>query len=164
MTSLNFPDVNVWLALASHEHVHSAIARRWWNSHEGGIAFCRISQLGLLRLLTTAAVMGNKPLSLDRSWRIYDGLLADDRVVFVYERPEMDAVFRARAAGHAASPKIWRMLGCWRLLTRLVASWSLLTRRSARAARITCERREDDAVNSWIYRRLASSPGANSDR
>jgi toxin-antitoxin system PIN domain toxin len=107
MTSLSFPDVNVWLALASHEHVHSAVARRWWNSHEGGMAFCRISQLGLLRLLTTAAVMGNKPLSLDRSWRIYDELLADDRVVFVYEWPETDAVFRATAAGHVASPKVW---------------------------------------------------------
>jgi toxin-antitoxin system PIN domain toxin len=125
MTSLNFPDVNVWLALASHEHVHSAIARRWWNSHEGGIAFCRISQLGLLRLLTTAAVMGNKPLSLDRSWRIYDGLLADDRVVFVYERPEMDAVFRARAAGHAASPKIWA--DAWMLAIAHAAGGILVT-------------------------------------
>ena len=99
--------MNVWLALAWHDHVHSALARRWWNSHQGAIAFCRISQLGLLRLLTTAAVMGNKPLSVDRSWRIYDGLFADDRVAFVYERPEVDAVFRARAAGHAASPKIF---------------------------------------------------------
>jgi toxin-antitoxin system PIN domain toxin len=107
MTSLSFPDLNVLLALAAHEHVHSAIARRWWNSHQGDIAFCRISQLGLLRLLTTAAVMGNKPLSLDRSWRIYDGLLADDRVTFVYDHPEIDAVFRARAAGDAASPKVW---------------------------------------------------------
>ncbi len=107
MSLLSFPDVNVLLALSAHEHVHSAIARRWWNSHEGGIALCRISQLGLLRLLTTAAVMGDKPLSLDRSWRIYDGLLADDRVVFVYERPEMDAVFRAKAASESAAPKLW---------------------------------------------------------
>ena len=59
------------------------------------------------RLLTTAAFLGNKPLSVARSWRIYDGLLADDRVVFVYERPEIDSVFRARAAGDAASPKLW---------------------------------------------------------
>jgi toxin-antitoxin system PIN domain toxin len=133
MISLSFPDVNVLLALAAHEHVHSTIARRWWNSHEGGIAFCRISQLGLLRLLTTAAVMGNKPLSLDRSWRIYDGLLADDRVVFVYERPEIDAVFRARAAGHTASPKIWA--DAWMLSIAEAAGGVLVTFDKALATR-----------------------------
>jgi toxin-antitoxin system PIN domain toxin len=125
MTSLSFPDVNVLLALAAHEHVHSAIARRWWNSHEGGIALCRISQLGLLRLLTTAAVMGNKPLSLDRSWLIYDGLLADDRVLFIYERPEIDAVFRARATGHTASPKMWA--DAWMLAVAEAAGGQLIT-------------------------------------
>jgi toxin-antitoxin system PIN domain toxin len=125
MSSLSFPDVNVWLALASHEHVHSAVAREWWNSHEGGMAFCRISQIGLLRLLTTAAVMGNKPLSLDRSWQIYDELLADDRVVFVYERPEVDAAFRARTAGRAASPKLWA--DAWMLAMAGAAGGVLVT-------------------------------------
>ena len=125
--------MNVWLALASHEHVHSAVAREWWNTHEGGMAFCRISQLGLLRLLTTAAVMGNKPLSLNRSWRIYDELLADDRVVFVYERPEIDAVFRARAAGHAASPKLWA--DAWMLAIAEAAGGQLITFDRALAAR-----------------------------
>jgi uncharacterized protein len=125
MSSLSFPDVNVWLALASHEHVHSAVARRWWNSHEGGMAFCRISQLGLLRLLTTAAVMGNKPLSLDRSWQIYDELLADDRVVFVYDRPEIEVAFRARAVGRAASPKVWG--DAWMLAMANAAGGVLVT-------------------------------------
>jgi toxin-antitoxin system PIN domain toxin len=133
MTSLIFPDVNVWLALASHEHVHSAIARRWWNSHRGGIAFCRISQLGLLRLLTTATVMGNKPLSMDRSWRAYEGLFGDDRVVFVYERPEMDAMFRSRASGHAASPKKWS--DAWILAIAEAAGGQLITFDKALAGR-----------------------------
>lgn len=97
------------------------------------MAFCRISQLGLLRLLTTAAVMGNKPLSLNRSWRIYDELLADDRVVFVYERPEIDAVFRARAAGHAASPKLWA--DAWMLAIAEAAGGQLITFDRALAAR-----------------------------
>jgi toxin-antitoxin system PIN domain toxin len=133
MTSLSFPDVNVWLALASHEHVHSALSRRWWNSQEGSIAFCRISQLGLLRLLTTANVMGNKPLSMDRSWRIYDELFVDDRVVFVYDRPEVESVFRARAAGHAASPKVWA--DAWMLATATAAGGVLVTFDKALASR-----------------------------
>jgi uncharacterized protein len=133
MTSLSFPDANVWLALVSHEHVHSVAARHWWNSNDGGVAFCRISQLGLLRLLTTAAVMGNKPLSLDRSWRVYDELFADDRVVFVHEPPEMDAVFRARAVGRDASPKIWA--DAWMLAMASAAGGVLVTFDKALGAR-----------------------------
>jgi toxin-antitoxin system PIN domain toxin len=133
MTSLSFPDVNVLLALAAHEHVHSAIARRRWNSHEGGIAICRSSQLGFLRLLTTAAVMGNKPLSLDGSWKIYDALLADDRFLFVYDRPETDAVFRARAVGDAASPKLWA--DAWMLAIATAAGGILVTFDKALASR-----------------------------
>jgi toxin-antitoxin system PIN domain toxin len=133
MTSLSFPDVNVWLALASHEHVHSVIARSWWNSQESSIAFCRVSQLGLLRLLTTATVMGNKPLSMDRSWRTYEGLFADDRVVFVYERPEMNAIFRAKSSGHSASPKIWT--DAWLLAIAEAAGGQLITFDKALAAR-----------------------------
>ena len=132
MTSLSFPDVNVWLALASHEHVHSKIARRWWNAHEGGIAFCRIAQLGLLRLLTTAAAMGNQPLTVDQAWQIYEGLFADDRVVFVYERPEVDAPFRKRAMGHAASPKLWA--DAWMLAMAHASGGVLVTFDKALAA------------------------------
>lgn len=125
--------MNVLLALAAHEHVHSAIARRRWNSHEGGIAICRSSQLGFLRLLTTAAVMGNKPLSLDGSWKIYDALLADDRFLFVYDRPETDAVFRARAVGDAASPKLWA--DAWMLAIATAAGGILVTFDKALASR-----------------------------
>lgn len=132
MTSLSFPDVNVWLALVSPEHVHSAIARRWWSSQEGDIAFCRVAQLGLLRLLTTATVMGNKPLSMDRSWRAYEGLFADDRVVFVYERPEMNAIFRSKASGNSASPKMWT--DAWLLAIAEAAGGQLVTFDKALAA------------------------------
>lgn len=99
--------MNVWLALVSHEHVHSANARRWWNSTSGEIAFCRLSQLGLLRLLTTAAVMGNKPLSFDAAWGVYDSLLADERVVFSQEHSRADRFFRTFTTGPANSPKVW---------------------------------------------------------
>jgi len=69
--------------------------------------------------------MGNKPLSVDRSWQVYDGLLVDDRVVFVYERPEVDALFRFRAAGPAASPKIFA--DAWMLAIAEAAGGRLIT-------------------------------------
>ncbi len=133
MTSLSFPDVNVWLALVSHEHVHSAIARRWWNSSSGQIAFCRLSQLGLLRLLTTAAVMKDKPLSFDEAWRVYDSLLADDRVVFAPENSRIDTFFRTITSGPASAPKVWA--DAWLLAVAEAAGGVLVTFDRALAAR-----------------------------
>ena len=67
MSSLSFPnlavpDMNIWLALASPEHIHYRQALHWWQFYAGSIAFCRLSQLGILRLMTTAAAMDGKPL------------------------------------------------------------------------------------------------------
>ena len=133
MTSLSFPDVNVWLALVSHEHVHSAIARRWWNSSSGQIAFCRLSQLGLLRLLTTAAVMKDKPLSFDEAWRVYDSLFADERVVFSPEHSRADRFFRTNTTGPASAPKVWA--DAWLLAVAEAAGGVLVTFDKALAAR-----------------------------
>ena len=125
--------MNVWLALVSHEHVHSAIARRWWNSSTGQIAFCRLSQLGLLRLLTTASVMKDKPLSFDEAWRVYDRLFADDRVVFSPENSRVDTFFRTIATGPASAPKVWA--DAWLLAVAEAAGGELVTFDKALAAR-----------------------------
>jgi toxin-antitoxin system PIN domain toxin len=108
MNSLSFPDMNVWLALATPEHVHAAIAKRWWEEEDGAIAFCRLTQLGFLRLMTTAAAMDGKPLTIAEAWRVYDRFYADDRVtIFSEEPPEVEKSFREKAAGRTVSPKVW---------------------------------------------------------
>lgn len=107
MDSLSFPDVNVWLALAAPEHVHAAIARRWWEQESGAIAFSRFTQIGFLRLMTTAAAMDGKPLTIAEAWRVYDRFYNDERVVFVAEPEEVERRFRERAVGRIASPKLW---------------------------------------------------------
>ena len=104
---LSIPDINVWLALAAPDHPHNPLAVRWWEQHEGQIAFVRSSQLGLLRLTTTSAAMDGKPLTIDEAWRLYDRFYDDDRVAFVPEPLEVEKKFREKAAGRAASPKIW---------------------------------------------------------
>ena len=51
-------DLNVWLALVYDGHVHHLAAVSWFEKVEGAsAAFCRITQLGLLRLLTNRTVM-----------------------------------------------------------------------------------------------------------
>lgn len=125
MSSLSFPDLNVWLAFAAPEHVHHAAAANWWNAQEGKIAFCRFSQIGFLRLATTAAAMGNKPLTMAEAWRTYDRFFDDERVILMAEPPEIEGIFRKRAAGRNASPKIWA--DAWLLAMAEAAGGALVT-------------------------------------
>ena len=133
MSSLNFPDINVWLALAAPEHIHAAVARRWWDEQSGAIAFSRLTQLGFLRLMTTAAVMDGKPLTVAEAWRVYDRLYDDDRVMFVSEPPEVDRRFREKASGRTASPKLWA--DAWLLAVAQSAGGILITFDKALASR-----------------------------
>ena len=133
MSSLSFPDINVWLALAAPEHVHATIARQWWQQETGAIAFSRFTQIGFLRLMTTAAVMDGKPLTIAEAWRVYDRLYDDDRVVFMSEPPEVDERFREKASGRTASRKLWA--DAWLLALADAADGILVTFDKALASR-----------------------------
>jgi len=133
MSSLSFPDLNVWLALATPEHVHAKIARQWWDAETEQIAFCRLSQLGFLRLVTTAAAMDGKPLGISQAWRVYDRFYEDDRVTFVHEPRDVEMGFREKAAGRAASPKIWA--DAWMLALAQKSGGNLVTFDKALASR-----------------------------
>lgn len=94
--SLFFPDVNVWLALSEATHIHSAKAWAWLNALPRGsrIVLSRFTQLGMLRLLSTQAVMGEKTLTLKQAWAVYDRWLADPRIDFYPESRGVDAALR----------------------------------------------------------------------
>lgn len=133
MSSLSFPDINIWLALASPEHVHAASAQRWWEQESGRIAFSRLTQLGLLRLTTTAAAMDGKPLTMPQAWRVHDKFLEDDRVEFFPEPAGTELLFRQYAARRTASPKIWA--DAWLLAFARAAGGVLVTFDKALASR-----------------------------
>ena len=63
--------------------------------------------MGLLRLMTTAAAMDGKPLTMAEAWRIHDRLFDDDRVAFISEPAGIEMRFRECASGGTASPKLW---------------------------------------------------------
>jgi toxin-antitoxin system PIN domain toxin len=108
MSSLGFPDVNVWLALLLEDHVHRSVALRWWRSAPFEvIAFSRFTQMSVLRLLTTPAVMNDRPLTMAGAWKAYDKLFGDGRVALVGEPVGLDAAFREHTSGRRASPKLW---------------------------------------------------------
>lgn len=79
------PDINVWLALASPRHVHSPLCVEWLNQTEVPILFCRLSQMGFLRLLTNASAMGPDVLSSNDAWGAYHSMLCDERIGFAPE-------------------------------------------------------------------------------
>jgi hypothetical protein len=107
MTKRCFPDVNVWFALAVEDHPHHAAARSWWNQESSVAGFARVTQLGFLRLLTTASAMGGFPLTNAEAWGIYDEFLQDDRVRIFSELPALNELFRSFTALAQASPKLW---------------------------------------------------------
>jgi toxin-antitoxin system PIN domain toxin len=107
MTKRCFPDPNVWFALAIADHPHHAAALAWWQEESSLAGFCRLTQLGLLRLLTTASAMGGLPLTNAKAWGVYDAFLADSRVRVFPELPAVDERFRALSALRQVSPKVW---------------------------------------------------------
>ncbi|MCU1321961.1 MAG: hypothetical protein JWM43_1610 [Acidobacteriaceae bacterium] len=108
MTSLVFPDINVWLALNFSHHIHHERSNLWFESldQNAELIFCRFTQMGLLRLLTTTAVMGAEVKTQRQAWRMYD-LLLRDGVRFMQEPRTLDESFRSLARLNTASPKDW---------------------------------------------------------
>ena len=133
MTSLSFPDVNVWLALLLGDHVHRAAARRWLDSWESNICFLRLTQMSVLRLLTTPAAMNGRALRMPEAWAAYDRLFEDDRVVFLGEPAGIDDVFRKHARQNHASPKLWA--DAWLLAFAECSGGTVITFDRALAAR-----------------------------
>jgi toxin-antitoxin system PIN domain toxin len=101
-------DLNVWLALSWANHMHSDAAWAWF-SRQGDNRFFiwRFTQIGLLRLLATSAVMGEDVRTVGEAWKVYDRWLEDSRVGIRPETVGLDAAFRAatRPVSRLSSPK-----------------------------------------------------------
>ena len=108
MNTSNFLDANVWLALIWNRHEHSQIARDWFeHEEEGSFLFCRFTQLTVLRLLTTASIMGADVRTMRSAWDIWDNIASDDRVGFLSEPDDLEFHFRKHSRSTTVSPKVW---------------------------------------------------------
>ena len=94
-----FPDVNVWVALNFEMHAHHATAKRWYEAipPSATIVCCRQTQLGLFRILTTAAVMGQEVLTQPQCWLIYDQWISTGQVAWAEDPRDLEAGLRAFA-------------------------------------------------------------------
>jgi len=127
--TLFFPDVNVWLALSVAEHQHSENAWQWLKSlpPDTQLSLARYTQLGILRLLTNAAVMGERPLSLQKAWSVYDRWLEDPRVEFYPESRDADAHFRKLMEPFGTKSASKWVGDCWLLACAIGLGATLVT-------------------------------------
>jgi toxin-antitoxin system PIN domain toxin len=105
---IRLPDANLWLALAFSDHLHHAKAKAWFDGQpEGVCAFCRVTQMALLRHLTNSKIMGQFVQSQQDAWKQYDKLAGDPRVIFVHEPADAQAVFRNLTQLTSPSHALW---------------------------------------------------------
>lgn len=100
-------DVGVWLAAVWAGHVHHPRVAGWFDRQNGDLRLCRVTQMGLLRLLSNSAVMGDDVLTRGDAWQVVDQLRLDDRVRWLGEPTALEQAWRAISARDDNSHKLW---------------------------------------------------------
>jgi uncharacterized protein len=100
-------DVGVWLGAVWGRHVHYPVASGWLNRQTEDLVFCRVTQMGLLRLLSNPAIMGDDSVDRSQAWRLFDRLWSDERVLWADEPDELNAIWRAISARNDKSHNLW---------------------------------------------------------
>lgn len=103
-------DVSFLLPLCHGQHEHHLTANQHVEAVTGSGTFvvCRISQLGLLRLLSNPAVMLSSACTTEQAWQVYDTLMSDDRFIYQGEPAGLEATLRELTRGFPFSPKLWQ--------------------------------------------------------
>jgi uncharacterized protein len=109
MTSSFLPDINVWLALHHQVHRHHLKAVQWFRSldTDSRLIFCRHTQIGMFRLLTTQAVMGDEVLTQKQCWAIFSHWIDGDRAALLADPGGVDERFEALTSADLSLPKVW---------------------------------------------------------
>ena len=105
---ISLPDVNVLLALLAAGHTDHASAHEWFETREpDSVGICRVTQMGLLRLLTNPKVLPSGVYSINRAWDIANEILADKRAFFEYEPLELEATWIGMMRHKTVGPSSW---------------------------------------------------------
>jgi len=84
-------DASVWLPLSAPDHAHYLRARRYWDDEAASeLAFCRITALALLRLLTNPKILGEATLDGGAAWRALETWLALPQITLLGEPAGLD--------------------------------------------------------------------------
>lgn len=100
-------DVNVWLAIVWNDQVHHGRVVVWLAQQTSELVLCRVTQMGVLRLLSNPATMGADVLTRAEAWHVIDGLREDDRVRWAHEPANIEPAWRAISARPDNSHRLW---------------------------------------------------------
>ncbi len=105
---VDLPDVNVWLALTDERHVHHQAAKHYWNEQRADqIAFCRVTMLALLRLVTHPKVMSGAPFTHEEAWNIYRTFRSLPITRFLSEANTLETTLETLTANHDLPHRLW---------------------------------------------------------
>jgi uncharacterized protein len=127
---LKLLDINIWLSLTLSGHTHHRSTREWIETVEtpSSLYFCRSTQQGLLRLLTTKEVLsryGLAPLSNVAAWKIYDQFMTDERIAFFNEPVGIQETWKELTLKKNNSPKVW--MDAWLAALALRSGMQMVT-------------------------------------
>ena len=101
-------DINFWVALVLDSHTGHLAAQAFFDSLlRDQIWFCRLTQIGFLRMVTNRSVMDTKVLTQQKAWQLYDRLCGDERIQYLGEPLALEPRFRRATQGQLASHKAW---------------------------------------------------------
>ena len=101
-------DINVLLPILVEGHTFHPAAWRWWQGRaDASVGLCLPTQLGVLRMLTNAKVMGGDPVTPSQALAAWNALAADPRCVWLDTEPGQDAFLSRFVANRRPSPNLW---------------------------------------------------------
>ncbi len=104
-------DVNVWLATLVEKHPHHEAATQWWREDvlpaSDSVAFCRLTGLGLLRLLSSKRVIGRQRLDHAHAWAAFKKVAAQASVSVLDEPTGINEILVDLCTHERSSPGFW---------------------------------------------------------
>lgn len=100
-------DVNVWLAAVWARHAQHLKAKRWFDAEDDEIAFCRVTQMALLRLMTNPAITHDDALTRRQAWNLSEELSTDPRIRFLTEPQGLVSLWAAFSKRDDRSHLLW---------------------------------------------------------
>ena len=101
-------DLNFLLSVITDRHKGFAVSTSWLDpKSDSSLGLCRLTQLGLLRLLSNKSVMGEDVCTQKEAWNVWDQLLSDNRFTFWTEPLKLDLQLRSLTLGRQITPKLW---------------------------------------------------------
>lgn len=101
-------DVNVWVAAIWDGHVHHSPAKLWLDGNtDDELAFCRVTEMGVLRSLSNPAVLRQDAVTRRQAWNLVLALQEDPRIRFLQEPQGLAPLWIAFSKRDDQSHKLW---------------------------------------------------------